>query len=329
MTFIHFQQPLFLLGLILVPLLALLFGYATRQRVRAARAFGAIPQAGRKRDALGVCIAVALLAIALARPSWGIREKELLETGRDVIFVLDVSRSMLADDLFPNRLESAKMAILDCTESFAGDRVALLLFAGSAEIRCPLTTDYAYFRMALRQASPESVSAGGTQLANALEKVMHKLIQVSQPGMLDVILISDGEEMQTSPEKAEEAARKLGAAGARLICIGVGDPERGSRIVLHNPTNTTTHFLMHDGKAVWTHLHAKTLRSMAEAADGGVYFEVASDSFNLTKIYREVMQNAPKTAAHESAIEEKIERFFWFIGAALVMLFLFRTGGRK
>jgi hypothetical protein len=175
--------------------------------------------------------------------------------------------------------------------------------------------------MALRQASPDSVSLGGTQLANALEKVNHKLLSASEPGMVDVVLISDGEEMQTHLESALNAARKLGQAGARLICIGVGDPH-GSQIILKNPTNDTAKLLTYNGTAVWTRLHSKTLRAMAKSAKGGLYFEVADGPFDLTQIYRQIMDHAPKNLAQTSPLEEQEERFIWFIGAALFTLLL-------
>ena len=330
MSTFHVLHPAFLTWLALVPLLGLFFLYAARKRRASVQAFGAEKPVGRKREAFGICAAVALVVVALSRPVWGVREEALQEKGRDLVFLLDVSRSMLADDMFPNRLENSKMAILDAVDSLIGDRLGLVLFAGSAEVRCPLTTDYAYFRMAVRQASPESISLGGTDLANALEKVQAKLVDSRAAHRLDVILISDGDDLSQSGKEIQ-AARELGKAGVRLICIGVGDPVRGSRVVLEARTNAPPVYLLHDGKEVWTRLHSRVLRQMAAATPGGAYLEVGTAPFDLKRILFEGLP-ASTTAGGEGegrkSVQRFRERFPLFLGAALIVLF-FTTHPRR
>jgi len=322
---IHFYNPGMLVWLWLVPLVAGLFIYAAIQRKQAIKAFGAgAALVSRKREAFGGYAAVALVVLALARPAWDVQEEALQESGRDVIFLLDVSRSMLAEDLYPNRLESAKTAMLDCVESLSGDRVGLVLFAGSAEIRCPLTVDYDYFRMALRQASPESVAAGGTMIGHAIERTIDKLIDPEKAGLQDIILITDGEDMVDGSDEII-SARLLGEAGARLIAIGLGDRVRGSRISMEDEEAGTRSFMKHGNREVWTKLHSETLRKMAAAVPGGTYFEVANGPFDLKNIYRQVMEHAERTSTDTQTMERYEEKFPLFLGAAIfVLLFSIR-----
>ncbi len=105
-----------------------------------------------------------LLSISLARPAWNLQQTTVKRTGRDVVFVLDVSKSMLAEDLAPNRLERAKLAIADVIDTLAGDRVGLVAFGGTAAIKCPLTLDYGFFRMMLENISTDSIDRGGTMI---------------------------------------------------------------------------------------------------------------------------------------------------------------------
>ncbi len=319
---IHFYNPNMLLWLWLLPGIAGLFFYAAIKRRKAVQAFGAgVLSISRKREAFGDCAAVALVLLALARPAWDLEKQKLQETGRDVIFLLDVSRSMLAEDLHPNRLENAKTAILDCVDDLSGDRVGLVLFAGSAEIRCPLTMDYEYFRMALRQASPESVAVGGTMIANALEKVVHKLIDPDKAGMQDLILITDGEDMVAGNDEVE-AAHLLEEAQVRLIAIGIGNRAHGSRIAVEDEASGTRSFMKHGNTEVWTKLHSETLRRMAAAVPDSLYFDVASGPFDLARIYRQVMENAERTSTDSRTLERYKEKFPLFLGGAVLALLI-------
>ncbi len=318
---IHFYNPGILIWLWVVFATAGLFFYSAIKRKQAIRAFGGGAKfISRKREAVSSCTAIALVIIALARPAWDLQEQKLQESGRDVIFLLDVSRSMLAEDMHPNRLENAKTAILDCIEGLSGDRVGLVLFAGSAEIRCPLTVDYDYFRMALRQASPDSVGAGGTMIAHAIERTVDKLIDSEKTGMQDLILITDGEDMIEGPDEID-AVHILEEAGVRLIAIGIGDRSRGSRIALEDEETGMRSFMKHGNTEVWTKLQSETLRRMVSASSDGVYFDVASGPFDLARIYRQVMEHAERAATDSQVMERYEEKFHLFIGSVILVLF--------
>jgi Ca-activated chloride channel family protein len=322
MSMIHFYNPAILGALWLIPIITGLFIYSSVKRQQAMNIFGAgTTIISRKREAVSSCMAAALIIIALARPAWDVQEQHLQETGRDVIFLLDVSRSMLAEDMHPNRLEHTKTAILDCVEALSGDRVGLVLFAGSAEIRCPLTVDYDYFRMALRQATPESVAVGGTMIAHAIEKVTDKLIDPDKAGLQDVILITDGEDMIDGADEIE-AARTLSTSGARLIAIGIGDRSRGSRILVEDEETGVLTFMKYNNREIWTKLHSETLRKMSAAVTDGTYFEVANGPFDLKKIYQQVMEHAQRTSVESQVRESYEEKFHLFLGGAVLILLL-------
>ncbi|MDF7823321.1 VWA domain-containing protein [Pontiellaceae bacterium B12227] len=319
---IYFYNPQMLYWLWLVPAAAALFIYAAVKRKKAIQAFGAgALYISRKREAVGGCTAIALVVLALAQPAWDLQEQQLQESGRDVIFLLDVSRSMLAEDMHPSRLENAKTAILDCVEDLSGDRVALVLFAGSAEIRCPLTVDYDYFRMALRQASPDSIGAGGTMIAHAIERTVEKLVNPENAGMQDLILITDGEDMIDGPDEVD-AVRALEGAGVRFIAIGIGDRSRGSRIALEDEETGTRSFMKHGNTEVWTKLHSETLRRMTAATADGIYFDVAGGPFNLAQIYRQIMENALQASTDKQVMERYEEKFHLFLSAAVIILLI-------
>ena len=319
---IHFHNPEVLWGLWLVPFAVGLFAYAVARRREALAAFGSprLPL-HRRREAVGTCLAIAALVLALARPAWNRQRQEVRETGRDVVFLLDVSRSMLAEDMHPNRLESAKSAILDCVDGLGGDHIGLVLFAGSAEVRCPLTTDYEYFRMALRQATPESVAAGGTMVNHAIERTAEKLLSPQKSGMQDIILITDGEDTGKDIDTAE-AARALEKAGARLVIVGIGDRLRGSRIALESEGGEGRSFMRHDQREVWSRLHSEALRKLAESVPDGIYFEVGTGPFDLRKIYRQVMEHAQRNPSEVRRIERYRERFPLFLAIAIAALLL-------
>ncbi len=317
---VYFYNPSVLFWLWLVPVVAGLFIYSSVKRRKAVEAFGIGARfISRKREACCASAAAALLVIALARPAWNLEETKLQESGRDVIFLLDVSRSMLAEDMHPNRLENAKTSILDCVDGLSGDRVGLVLFAGAAAIRCPLTADYDYFRMALRQAAPESLAAGGTMIAHALERTVEKMVSEEQAGLIDLILITDGEDLVEGPDEIE-AVQQLDAAGVRFIAIGLGDRTRGSRIALEDAETGARTFMKSGSREVWTKLHSETLRRMAGAAQDGLYFDVGSGPFHLARIYQQIMENAERTLTDKDVIERYEEQFHLFLAGAVILL---------
>lgn len=262
-----------------------------------------------------VC-AVVFIVVGLARPAWNRKNVTVKRRGRDVVFLLDVSRSMLAEDLAPNRLTRAKMAIGDAVDAIQGDRVALVAFAGDAVIRCPLTLDYGFFRMMLDSVNTDSVPRGGTKLGDAIRFVMKNVFDDQAKQYKDIVLITDGGDHGSFPV---EAARAAGDQGIRLIVVGLGNEKEGRRIPI---TDADGHkrFLTYKGREVWSKLDGETLRRMALATPGGFYLPVATGSIDLGQVYRQLIASAAKKELEDQQIVRYEEKFQIFIGTALLLL---------
>jgi Ca-activated chloride channel family protein len=272
---------------------------------------------GRRRiKAVLVLGAFAFLVIALARPAWNPIPQTVRRQGRDVVFLLDVSRSMLAEDLAPNRLERAKLAIVDAVDRLQGDRVALVAFAGTAVVKCPLTLDYGFFRLALDDILPESVSRGGTMIGDAIRKTMDDVLKSQDAQFQDIVLITDGEDQESF---AVEASRAAGARGIRLIAIGLGDENEGRRIPVTNERGERT-FLTYQGQEVWSKLNADTLRSMVNATPGGRYLNVATGAIDLGDVYTKLIASAERRELEEQTTERYEEKFQVFLAVAFLLL---------
>lgn len=265
-----------------------------------------------------VVLTVLFIIISLSRPAWNKKETTVKRAGRDVVFVLDVSKSMLAEDLAPNRLERAKLAILDSVEQLLGDRIALVVFAGNAVVKCPLTLDYGFFRMILETVSPESISRGGTMIGDAVRTVLNDVFDKRETKYKDIVLITDGEDHESFPV---EAARAAGGQGVRLIIVGLGNEHEGKRIPVTDASGRKT-FLRYQGHEVWTKLDADTLRKMASATPGGRYLPVATGTIDLGEVYKDLIASAEKKELEAKKYERYEEKFQIFLGLAFFLLCL-------
>lgn len=319
---------------------AIFFYYAARKRRAALTRFvdsRLLPQldpngnaGNRFWKAAATVLASVFLVAALARPSWNRLPQTIQQRGRDVVFLLDVSRSMLAEDLAPNRLDRAKLAIMDAVDKLEGDRVALVVFAGNAVIKCPLTLDYGFFRMALDDVSPLSVARGGTLIGDALRKVADSVFDRKQSQYRDVVLITDGEDHESFPV---EAAKSLGELQARLIAIGLGDENVGKRIPITGADGEMT-FLKFNGREIWSKLDADTLREMVNATPGGRYLNVSTGAIDLGDVYRQLIASAEQQDIESRTIDRYEEKFQVFLAVgflllAVEMLLRERKTGRK
>lgn len=334
MTDFRFGDVVMLHGLWLLPVLAALTLYAARRRRRALLRFveaGLLARSGghaladparRVLKAALLLAALGCLIVALARPAWDQVQEEVVQRGRDVVFLLDVSRSMLAQDLPPNRLERAKLAIRDTVDQLQGDRVALAVFAGSTIVKCPLTLDYGFFRMALADVSPYSVSRGGTLIGDGIRKVISDVFDQQRSNYRDIVLITDGEDHESFPV---EAAAQAGEQGVRLIAIGLGDEQVGQRIPVERDqagAAAPKTFLQHQGQEVWSRLDAATLREMADATPGGVYLNVATGAVDLGEVYLRLIASAEGQEVGSQILERVEEKFQIFLVVCVLLLFL-------
>jgi len=323
---LHSVEMLHLLWVI--PLLVALYAYAAHRRRRAIGQFVAagllnrvrisVSAAKRRWKSLAVILATAFLVLGLTRPGWNPKPRTIERHGRDVVFLLDVSKSMLAQDLAPSRLERAKLAIRDCVERLQGDRVALVAFAGTSTVKCPLTLDYGFFRMMLDAVSQNSIAQGGTMIGDAIRKTLDDVFDDQEKKHKDIILITDGEDHDSFPE---EAAKQAGERGIRIIAIGLGDEDHGQRIPI---TDEQGHrrFVQYKGQEHWSKLDADTLRKMANATPDGKYLNVATDTIDLGDVYTKLVAGAEKKELESQTIKRYEEKFQVFLAIALLLLCL-------
>ncbi|MBB6478758.1 vWA domain-containing protein [Spirochaeta isovalerica] len=264
-----------------------------------------------------ILLTLVFLIFALVRPSWDKQTRIIEKKGHDVVFLIDVSRSMLADDLIPNRLERAKLAVIDAVNSFDGDRVALIAFAGTAVVKTPLTTDYSFFINAINRLKVDSVSKGGSLIGDAIRYTLKNVIQNSETAKKDMIIITDGEDQESFPVNAAEEADSM---GVRIIAIGLGDEKEGRRIPVE--TERGTEFLSYEGKEVWTRLDADTLRKIAGSTEGGQYLNVSTGTFDLAEIYSALSRGMEKTDFGEESVDLYEERFQLFLFMSLIFLII-------
>ncbi|MBN1125083.1 MAG: VWA domain-containing protein [Sedimentisphaerales bacterium] len=261
-------------------------------------------------------ITFAVIVIALTRPAWNPQPRPVKRQGRDVVILLDVSRSMLAEDLRPNRLERAKLAINDLIDRLGGDRIGIITFAGNSSVKCPLTQDYAFVRMVLDQLTTESTTRGGTNVGDAIRDAADKLFDEEERQYKDIILITDGEDHDSAPV---DAAAKAGQIGIRIIAVGLGNETQGTRIPLYDERGNRS-FLTYEGREVWTKLDGKTLRDIATATPGGRYIPVETGTFDLGQIYEDLVTSAQKRELESMTAMQYDERFQVFLFLGIVIL---------
>jgi Ca-activated chloride channel family protein len=333
-----------LLGL--VPALAVVALLAGRRRGRSLLQLGgyavlaAVLSLGRWRRFIGglsVLLGLTLLIVAIAGPQWGADAEAATAPGRDVVAVLDLSQSMLAQDVLgrssPNRLGRARDALLDLANAMqrrGGHRLALVVFAARAHVVCPLTHDYDHFRETLEQLTPGdpfleigplATSVSGTRIGAGLAEAV-RLHDPRFQGHQDIVLLSDGDDPASDGEWNKGAA--LAAKDSiPVTAVGIGDPEHASPIIL--PTGGR---LRHRGQEVTTRLHEKPLQEIARVTSG-LYIPAQTQALPLGEL---VQQRIEAQTAHQE-IDESLPmyqpRYPWFIGGALICLALAMSLGEK
>ena len=257
-----------------------------------------------------------LVLFAAARPQWGHSEQTYRARTRNVVVALDVSRSMLAQDVRPNRLERAKADVADLIDALEGDRCALVAFRRTGVLLCPLTTDRGFLRAALEGATPDSAPRGETDLGGALKTALDALDPAADDHNA-ILLISDGGDLRGN---ALDAARVAAKRNIPIFTVGLGDPKRGSAI----PAASGAGEQQYEGRRVTTKLEEAALAAIAKTS-GGRYVPLATAGTaetTLGAIYRRFLR---QVAAKEQAEEEELratERFGWFLVPGLVLLLL-------
>lgn len=252
--------------------------------------------------------------LALARPQYSFQWVDVKRKGIDIMFAVDTSKSMLTEDIKPNRLERAKFAILDFVQKLEGDRIGLLPFAGTTFLLCPLTVDYDAFGHSLKAVESGIIPSTGTNIAGTLRDAEHLLTNSSNHKIL--ILLSDGENLEGD---ALQAAKEVAEKGMTVFTIGVGTP--GGELIPVNRNGKTGFIKDENGKFVTSKLDEEKLRRIAETT-GGIYVPLGIDGQGLETIYQQKLSIIPKEELTERKHKVPIERFEWPLVMAFILLLI-------
>lgn len=317
---IIFAHPQYLLLLLLIPFFFLGLALWMGARKRSLRKLGdealvteLMPSWSKsKRWVRSVLYSLAFFffVIGLSRPQIGAKLKEYKVKGAEIMVVLDVSNSMLAQDYSPNRLERAKLAISRITDKLQGDRIGLIIFAGSSFVQLPITSDYVSAKMFLSNISTESIPIQGTAIGDAINTAIRSFSAQSENSRA-IIVITDGENHE---DDAVAAASQAAEAGIKVYTIGVGSPD-GQPIPMDGG-------LLRDkeGNIVVTRLDEDTLKEIAQAG-GGAYVRAGNDEFGLTPIISDI-KKLQEEEYSSVVFEEYDEQFMYFLAIALVLFVL-------
>ena len=259
---------------------------------------------------------VVFLAIALMDLRWGKTTREVPQKGIEVVFALDVSRSMLAEDANPNRLQRAKQQIKDMLNEMAGDRVGLVVFAGEADQAVPLTSHYGDFQQVLDSVGPHSVARGGSRLGVAIEAASKAFIGKTNDHKT-IVIFTDGEDQESQPV---ELAKQLHAEnGTRIFTVGLGDMDQGARIPDQESRNNQ--FVKHQGQQVWSKLNGHILKEIATETNAA-YIPAGTKRVDMADVYHGFIAKVDQTEFETARINAFIPRFQWFAAMALACFLL-------
>ena len=324
----RFEYPQILFGLWLVVVLVIFFIWRSREHKKLLEKFAEqkllkdIAQNfdERKRTYKNILIIIVFTfgIIALARPQWGFVWQEVKRQGLDILVVVDCSKSMLTQDVKPNRLERTKLAVKDLVKKLKGDRIGLIAFAGDAFLVCPLTVDYGGFLLSLDDLSVNTVPRGGTNLGRAIEEAM-KGYDNTPTKFKSVIITTDGDNLEGDPLAA---AKKAKDKGIKIYTIGIGTKE-GELIQVPDDQGNPQFFKDDQGNFVKSRLNENLLQKIALTADG-TYVRASGAEFGLDYIYENELSKLEKREI-ESKIEKKFYDRFQFPLAVATLLLVLET----
>ena len=341
---IHFEHIEYLWLLVVVALLGGLWGYGEWRRRRRleqwadSAMFGRlIPDRSGWRPAVKLTLTLmglALLVVALANPQFGTRLEKGKRAGSDVAICLDLSNSMMAEDIQPNRLERGKRVVSNLLSTFAGDRVSLVAFAGSSFIQMPLTADYGATKLFLDDMDCSMISEQGTAIGDAIDKAMQTFGYGDEDREWEknkgraIIVISDGENHE---DDAVGAARNAAKEGVRVCTIGLGLPEGSPIPEVDRQGRRGNYKRDREGNVVMTHLNEQMLREVADAG-GGVYVRAGNVNSGLGDI-TDLIAGLDKEEFGEAQFAAYESRYMYPLAAALICLLasvlLFERRNRK
>lgn len=262
------------------------------------------------------------VVIALMRPQWGFHWQEIKRKGVDILIAVDVSKSMLAQDIKPDRLSRSKLAIKDLVKKLQGDRIGLISFAGTAFLQCPLTLDYSGFLFILDDLGVDTIPRGGTSISSAIKEAVAGY-KGGEKKYKALVIITDGENHEGDPLKLAEEAQK---EGINIFCIGIGTPE-GELIPIVDAQGSKSFLKDKDSNVVKTRLNEEILQRIA-LSTGGSYVKATPLDFGLDLIYDKKISKMEKKeleARMTKLYEDKFQIFLLLALALFVLEFFITT----
>ena len=321
----QFTNPDYLYALALIPLLAVIFAHVMISRKKRLQRFGdmelvnsLMPDASTRKPVLKfflLVIAYTFVVLGVAGPRYGIRLQETKRSGSEIIIALDVSNSMLAEDIQPNRLERAKQAVSQLIDRLGDNKIGLIVFAGEAYTQLPITVDFVSAKMFLSIISPDMVPVQGTAIGSAINLAINSFSPVSEAGKA-IIIITDGENHEDDPVQAAAVAAKN---NINVYTIGVGSMQ-GVPIPIRTTSGQRDFLRDREGNVVMTRLDERTLQEMASAGNG-IYVRATTANMGLNNVYDEI--NKLEKSEYEALIYTDFsEMFQWPFGVALAFLLM-------
>jgi len=320
----RFEHTLFLNLLLVLPVLLVMYWFYFRWKAKVSRVFGEqkviaglMPDVSAARSHvkfLLLLLTIAAVLLALANPQVGSKIEKAQRKGVDLIIALDVSNSMLAQDIQPSRIERSRQAISRLIDELENDRIGIIVFAGKAYTQLPITTDYSAAKMMLSSVRPDLVPVQGTAIGQAIEMAMASFNDDKTSKA--IIIITDGE---SHDDNAEEMAKKAASEGIKIITLGVGT-STGGPIPLRRNNNIEGFKKDRSGNIVLTKLNEQMLNDLATDADG-VYMNLAEGKRVIQEVYKTI-DELDKTVDGDFEFTEYVNHFQLFLGIGLFLLIL-------
>ena len=320
-----FEEPIYFQLFQIIPLIIIIFIWVLRWKKNTQKKFAKrelleklAPNASVFKSVLKLIfflIALSFLIISLVNPKMGSKLKTFKREGVDVVFALDVSKSMLAEDIQPSRLEKSKQIISKIIDKLGSDRVGIIIYAGNAYPLLPITTDHAAAKMFLQNANPDMVSSQGTAINEALNLAETYYNNEDQTNRF-LIVISDGEDHQ---EETKQIAEKFGEAGIKMYTVGVGT-EKGAPIAIKLNGSLIGYKKDRQGETVITKRNASILQEIASLSNGA-YID-GNRTQKPVDTLTEIIANAQKSEFETTQFSDYKDQFQWFIGLGLLFLLI-------
>lgn len=317
------NENLIYFAVILVPVLIFLFSFSINMKKRLLQKFGDIGlitkfsdnisfKRYRQKSAL-IIVAVFLTFIALARPQWGAKLQKIARRGLNIIVMVDVSKSMLAQDMVPSRLEKAKHEIDNLIDDLKGDRIGIIIFAGVPFLQCPLTIDYSAAKMYLDVVDTSSIPVPGTDIGAAIKLAIKSFPEHSKKYKV-AILMTDGEDHGGDAMKMAEEAKKDNIV---IYTIGMGTPS-GELIPIRGENGTVLGYKKDkSGNPILSKLDEVTLEKIA-LITGGKYYRATSGELELKKVYSDILK-MEREKIYGKQFTQKEDRFQWLLLPTLIL----------